>query len=427
MTDGVVPQHLVLVLPSTGEFDSRSWRIARTLIGRGHSVTMLARWKDGLPLEEHNPLGFRLLRIRATAQDGMPFKRLVRPVWRAARRVAPIAEGVPRIGRVWAELERRTGLLLTLRSHRRNALQDAPSGDLYHGMALMGIPVALDLGKRERVPVVYDARDIYLSAANVARMGRPARWLLGRLERGWAMRSSRVITVNEAYADVMVERWPVQRPLVVMNCSFRFTPPAPRARRFHDYFGLDPAQKVVLYHGGLSPWRGIEQLIEAIPLVPGATLVLMGYGILEPTLRAWAADPVTRGKVRVMGAVPPDQLHDWVAAADVAAMPIQGDTLNHRLTTPNKLFEAMAAGVPAVVSDLPGMRAVVSETGSGILVDQTDTSAIADAIRQIVELPEGEWLAWRQRCLVAAHERYNWETQVKLLLDEYGRLTGKPW
>jgi glycosyltransferase involved in cell wall biosynthesis len=294
-------------------------------------------------------------------------------------------------------------------------------------MAFMGIPVALGLGKRDRKPVVYDARDIYLNARNLARMGRPARWILGRLERGWARRSSRVVTVNEAYADVMGSRWPVQRPLVVMNCSFRFTPPSPRERRFHEHLGLDPSEKVVLYHGGLFAWRGIEQLIEAIPLVPGATLVLMGYGILEPTLKAWEADPATGGKVRVMGAVPPDQLHEWVAAADVAAMPIQGDTLNHRLTTPQKLFEAMAAGVPAVVSDLPGMRAIVIEAGSGILVDPTDTRAIADAITRIVQLPEDEWLAWRQRCLDAAHERYNWETQVQALRDEYGRLTGKPW
>jgi glycosyltransferase involved in cell wall biosynthesis len=87
----------------------------------------------------------------------------------------------------------------------------------------------------------------------------------------------------------------------------------------------------------------------------------------------------------------------------------------------------MAAGVPAVVSDLPGMRAVVRDSGSGILVDPTDTAAIAAAIRQIVDLPEAEWLAWRQRCLDAAHDRYNWETQVEALLAEYGRLTGKPW
>ena len=46
-------------------------------------------------------------------------------------------------------------------------------------------------------------------------------------------------------------------------------------------------------------------------------------------------------------------------------MPIQPTTLNHRLTTPNKLFEAMAAGVPVVASDLPGMATIVRETGCG--------------------------------------------------------------
>ena len=376
---------------------------------------MLARWKEGLPLQEQDPAGFRLVRIRASVPGGT-----------AQPSHAGAGPGSA-FRRVWRELRRRTAILLTIRAHRRNAVRAAPAGDLYHGMSFMGIPVALDLGKRDRVAVVYDARDIYLSARNLARMGRLSRALLGRLERSWATRASRVVTVNDAYAEIMARRWPVERPLVVMNCSFRYTPPWPREHRFHEHLGLDPAEKIVLYHGGLSPWRGIEQLIEAIPQVPGATLVLMGYGALEETLRAREVHPATGGKVRVMPAVPPTELHDWVASADVAAMPIQGDTLNHRLTTPNKLFEAMAAGVPAVVSDLPGMRAIVEDAGCGILVDPTDPQAIADAIRQIVELPEDQWLAWRRRCLDAAHDRYNWETQVEALLAEYGRLTGKPW
>ena len=62
-------------------------------------------------------------------------------------------------------------------------------------------------------------------------------------------------------------------------------------------------------------------------------------------------------------------------------MPIQPTTLNHRLTTPNKLFEAMAAGVPVVASDLPGMAAIVRETGCGLLVDPTDPAAMAAADR----------------------------------------------
>ena len=102
-----------------------------------------------------------------------------------------------------------------------------------------------------------------------------------------------------------------------------------------------------------------------------------------------------------MPAVPPAELLDWVASADIVAMPIQPSTLNHRLTTPNKLFEAMAVGVPVVASDLPGMAPIVAETGCGVVCDPTDPAAIADAIRSIFGLPaaraggDGERVPWR--------------------------------
>ena len=215
---------------------------------------MLARWKEGLPRDEQDPAGFRLLRIRASAPGGTAQPSHARdraPASRSGARGANSGEGA--------------AILLTIRSHRRNAVRAAPAGDLYHGMAFMGIPVALDLGKRDRVAGRLRRARHLPQRAEPRPDGPPVARLLGRLERGWAKRASRVVTVNDAYADVMARRWPVERPLVVMNCSFRYTPPSPREHRFHEHLGLDPSEKVVLYHGGLSPWRGIEQLIEAIP------------------------------------------------------------------------------------------------------------------------------------------------------------------
>jgi glycosyltransferase involved in cell wall biosynthesis len=291
----------------------------------------------------------------------------------------------------------------------------------------MGIPIALDLGRRHRARVVYDARDIYLEARNMARMSRPIRWLLGRAERRWAHQADRVITVNDAYSDVMAERFGLARPLVVMNCSYRFEPPEPRERRFHEALGLSAGTRVVLYHGGLFPNRGIEELMAAILDVPDAALVLMGYGVLEPTLRESAADEALGGRVHLLPAVRPDELLAWVACADVVAMPIQPSTLNHRLTTPNKLFEAMSAGVPVVASDLPGMATIVRDTGCGVLCDPADPVDIAAALRRVLDGPEPERRAWRDRALAAARERYNWERQSAILLGEYSRLTGRPW
>jgi glycosyltransferase involved in cell wall biosynthesis len=108
-------------------------------------------------------------------------------------------------------------------------------------------------------------------------------------------------------------------------------------------------------------------------------------------------------------------------------MPIQGMTLNHRLTTPNKLFEAMAVGVPVVASDLPGMAAIVEGTGCGVLCDPADPSDVARAIRALLDATPDEQAARRSRTLAAADGTYSWEAQAEVLLDEYGRLTGRPW
>jgi len=457
------PQRAVLVLPTTAEFDSRTYRIASALAARGHTVSVLARLGPGLPAEERHPAGYTIRRVPVTSIDGLPFPGAVRAVRDLLRRVdarrgrgkgrpasaaatatatasasagpggiddAGESAATPRSGvlrRFGASVIRRLAIQLTVRAQGRASQAVGTPADLFHGMAYMGIPIALGLGRRQRAPVVYDARDIYLDAGNLARLSGPMRWLVGRAERGWARRASRVITVNRPYAEVMAGRWRVDEPLIVMNCSYRYEPPSPRAHRFHDALGLDPTTRVVVYQGGFSRDRGIEQLIAAIADVPDATLVLLGYGSLQAELDRVAADPATGGRVRILPAVPPTELLDWIASADVVAMPIQPTTLNHRLTTPNKLFEALAAGVPVVASDLPGMAPIVRETGCGVLVDPTDPTPIAAALREVLATPPDEMTEWRARCSEAARETYNWERQMDVLLAEYGRLTGRPW
>lgn len=445
-----VPQRLTLVLPSTGAFDSRAWRIARSLAGRGHPVTILARSGDGLPDQDETE-EIRVIRVPVAAIDGLPgpVRGLARmrqgrstPDARssASEDAAPAPDAgtrpdgsLPgRLRRGFAAVTRLVRIGLTIRAQRLATRKAAPAADLVHAMAYMGISIGLDLGRRDGAPVVYDARDIYVEARNIARLPGPARRLFGAIERRWAQRASRVMTVNRAYAEVMAQRFGTQLPAIVLNCSPR---PAEQAkaeagptRRFHEALDLAPSDTVVLYHGGLSPDRGIEQLIATLPFLDASVhLVLLGYGPLAEGLTRQAADPTLGGRLHVLPAVRPSELIVWVSAADVAAMPIQPTTLNHRLTTPNKLFEAMSAGVPVVASDLPGMATIVRETGCGLVCDPTDPAAIAGAIRKILEASDEERGGWRTRALAAARSTYHWEAQVEVLISEYTRLTGRPW
>src|SRR6185295_17883071 len=81
-----VRQACTLVLPSSGVFDSRAWRIASTLAARGHDVTLMARSEPGLPDREDHPAGYRIVRVPVSAVAGLPWP--LRPLvggWRRRR------------------------------------------------------------------------------------------------------------------------------------------------------------------------------------------------------------------------------------------------------------------------------------------------------------------------------------------------------
>jgi len=397
-----VPQRLAIVLPGIGQHDSRTVRIARTMTDRGHEVTILARSGQGHPPGDTIEDGAHVIRVRV----GSP-RRLPMPA-----RVIDRALAVER--------------------QARAALRADPGAALYHGMAFLGLPVALRLGAEAGAPVVYDARDIYGEARTVARLPSLARSLFTARERSWARRAAAVVTVNDLLADRLADRLGIPRPTVVMNCPPRWDPAGAWPRRFHEALGLEPGNRIVLYHGGLEPDRGIEELLAAVPLLePDLHVVLLGYGRLRASLQSRIdGDPTLRERVHLVDAVPPRELAGWVASADVAVAAIQPTSANHRLSTPNKLFEALGAGVPVVASDFPAMRRIVADDPAGplgLVCDPTDPSAIAAAVGLVLGVDAGAYAALRSRCLAAAHERYAWETQVEQLLGLYSRLTGRPW
>ncbi len=404
MTPSAEHQRLCIVVPTAASHDSRTRRIASSVAARGHDVVVLARSPGEAPTgtaDEANGDGYRTLRVGTVATRRLPAPLRIVDRARATRR-------------------------------QRDAARIAdPGADLYHGMAFMGIPVALDLAGRRGARTVYDARDLYADARSIARLPGLLRSVIRARERGWARQADRVVTVNDGLAGVLAERFGIERPAVVMNCPPRWMPDPIGERRLQVRLGLPADARIVLYHGGLEPGRGIEQLLDACDLGGGVHLVLLGYGSLQGSLDVrLAADPALAGRVHVLPAVPPEELPSWVHGADVVAMPIQPSTLNHRLSTPNKLFEALGAGVPVVASDFAPMRRIVIDDPDGPLgavCDPTDPAAIASAIRSLLDLDEPARADLRARCLRAAHARYAWELQLEVLLATYASLTGRAW
>ena len=294
------------------------------------------------------------------------------------------------------------------------------------------LPAIERLRARHGGRTVYDARDVYLRSRSFDAMPRWQRWVMTWFERRWARSADAVITVSEPYAAMMARDLGIRDIPVVRNCPDRWDPPEPRPDRIREVLGIPASTSVVLYQGLLIRERGIEEAMDGDLEVPDAVLVLMGFGDHRAGndrrrgYDARARTPAYAGKVHVIDAVPPAELLSWTASADVLVMLYQPDTENHQFVTPQKLWEAMAAGVPVVASDLPGMAPIVTGTGCGVVCDPTSPVAIATAIRGLLAEGPEALRARGDRGLAAAHETYNWATQLEVLDSVYARLLDGP-
>lgn len=303
----------------------------------------------------------------------------------------------------------------------------APAADAYHGHDLTGLEAAGRAWRRNGGALVYDSHEIFLESGSNATRPRWAKSLLARSERRWVRAASALVTVNESLAAELSRRLHPRRTIVVHNAPDRWDAPAERPDLIRDRLAIPREAQIALYHGGFSAHRGLEELAESLleAGMEGVHAVYLGYGSIRDALEALVAEPRFHGRAHVLDAVPPSELLPWVASADVGVMAIQPSTLNHRLSTPNKLFESLAAGLPVVVSDFDEMRAIVLDDPAGPLgavCDPNEPASIARAIRSILDLPPAEREALRRRCLTAAHQRWNWATEVSGLLALYGDL-----
>ncbi|NIJ17218.1 glycosyltransferase [Sphingobium vermicomposti] len=137
---------------------------------------------------------------------------------------------------------------------------------------------------------------------------------------------------------------------------------------------------VILCVGALIPRKGQELLVQALPRLPGVTLLFVGQGQYRRALEKQAEDLAVDRRIGFLGSVPHDRLPRIYAAADVMALPSSSEGLA------NAWVEALACGTPIVISDVGGARELLDRPEAGQIVDR-DPEAIAAAIGAILYNP----------------------------------------
>jgi glycosyltransferase involved in cell wall biosynthesis len=144
---------------------------------------------------------------------------------------------------------------------------------------------------------------------------------------------------------------------------------------------------------------------------------MMGWGALLEPLRALARGEGVEGRVHFTEGVPLAELLSYTAGADLGAIAYRNVGLNNYYTSPNKLFEYCAAGVPVVASRFPELVKVVEGLGIGATFDPERPEEIAAAVNGLVDDPSA---LERVRANVArAASRFTWESESAKLLEVY--------
>jgi glycosyltransferase involved in cell wall biosynthesis len=293
--------------------------------------------------------------------------------------------------------------------------------DVVHAHDLNTLHVARRYCRRHGIPFVYDAHEHELHRNTT---WTPLKRAAAAYHEFRGIRAAAAsITVSAGIAGDL-ERWyRIPRPHLVMN-----SPPLEASLRSASYslkdaVGLGPEDKLVVYVGKVMRARGVEEVVEALPLMlPNVHLGLLGPRASEPeaALLLRAAELGCSGRVHLLDSLPPELVPAAIATADASIIPIQNVCRSYDLAMPNKLFDAVMAGVPILVSDLREMRRFVTEHQLGTVFDERDPLAIARAVADMLLQPPAG-VADRE-ALAALQRSIAWETQAEVLGQLYAAL-----
>ncbi len=209
------------------------------------------------------------------------------------------------------------------------------------------------------------------------------------LDRQQSRYTDAVICVSDFVREQsLAHRLVPEDKLVVIRNGIDFDPPLPRdsedLRIQVSRLRLDSARPLVGTVARLDPVKGLPALLEAAPRVrdrhPHVRFVIVGGGPEKDRLTALSRDLGAQEFVHFQGER--TDAFSWMQRFDVFVLPSLQEAL------PYVILEAAALAKPVVASDVGGIRELVKNRETGLLVPPGDIEALADAVIRLADDPD---------------------------------------
>lgn len=232
----------------------------------------------------------------------------------------------------------------------------------------------------------------------------------------WVARAVLVSSLDYARASRVHHKQLVEQPFWVDTEVFR-PGSAPYIR---EYFGIAGGDPMFLFIGGLDEahyFKGVEVLLQAASQLPEDTawnVVIAGSGNRLAQYQARALELGLAGRVHYPGKVSEQGLPNLVRESTVHVLPSIDRSEAFGIVT----LEAASSGLPSIVSDLPGVRTLVEENSTGMIVPPGDAAALAHAMCWMLDHPI-QRREFGERARERAQQRYGRERLVNRLQAVY--------
>jgi glycosyltransferase involved in cell wall biosynthesis len=260
------------------------------------------------------------------------------------------------------------------------------------------------LRQRLPVPIFFEMHDWY---GDLARKWEGASWMITpkKLRRERKLESIERVVLPETSGVICLRK-------ATMEIVARDLPDLPLV---HAATGLNapdtlPAvsdEPVVVYVGQLHPHKGLDVLFQAAATTPDLRFLIVGGGEWLDHWKKRAEELGISSRIEFSGHVPRAEVEAHLARGRVGVLPLLDCFFNRYLTSPVKIMEYLAAGLPVVTADAPVTREIVEHEKTGLLVPFGDAEALGTALARLCRdsglhqrcrdkiakrLPEMSWL-----------------------------------
>jgi glycosyltransferase involved in cell wall biosynthesis len=253
---------------------------------------------------------------------------------------------------------------------------------------------------------VYDAHELFSEVPEVISRPRIHQfWLV--VERYIVPKIKYSYTVSQSIVEEFKSRYNVDFQLI-RNLPFRQPSISPITNH---------PSPILLYQGALNEGRGIETAIEAMQYIENAELWLVGEGDLSQILRGSVRDKKMEHKVKFLGYITPDTLHDITLQATIGLNIPENKGLSYYYSLPNKFLDYIQAGVPQISVDWIEFQRLNDEYTVALLIPNTGVDTVIAAIKRLLD-DKVYYQQLTENCRKAARELC-WEEEEKKLIDFY--------